>query len=185
MKYIDLGLPSGTLWADENEPAFYNFYKAVAKFPDNLPKKEQFVELHEKCIWRWDHDGYTVIGPNGNSIFLPAAGYQYRAHAGRVGSDGYYWSSTSYGDLSAYYLRFCSGGIDVRPYCDKCYGHSVRLVKQKETNNINKLEIEIPDGKIAHVEYIANKINVTFEDKKLVKIVKHYNDGSIEIEERT
>lgn len=49
----------------------------------------------------------------------------------------------------------------------------------------NELKITIPDGKIAHVEYIGNKINVTFEDKKLVKIVKHYNDGSIEIEERT
>lgn len=49
----------------------------------------------------------------------------------------------------------------------------------------NELTIEIPDGKIAHVEYIGNKINVTFEDKKLVKIVKYYNDGSIEIEERT
>ena len=49
----------------------------------------------------------------------------------------------------------------------------------------NELTIEIPNGKIAHVEHIGNKINVTFEDKKLVKIVKHYNDGSIEIEERT
>ena len=49
----------------------------------------------------------------------------------------------------------------------------------------NKLTIEIPEGKIAHVEHVDNKINVTFEDKQLVKIVKHYNDGSIEIEERT
>lgn len=50
---------------------------------------------------------------------------------------------------------------------------------------MNTLEIEIPEGKIAHVEYIGDKINVAFEDKKLVKVVKHYNDGSIEIEERT
>ena len=49
----------------------------------------------------------------------------------------------------------------------------------------NELTIEIPEGKIVHVEYIGNKVNVTFEDKKLVKIVKHYNDGSIEVEERT
>lgn len=49
----------------------------------------------------------------------------------------------------------------------------------------NELTIEIPDGKIAYVEYIGNKINIAFKDKKLVKIVKHYNDGSIEIEERT
>ena len=49
----------------------------------------------------------------------------------------------------------------------------------------NELTIEIPEGKIAYVEHIGNKINITFEDKKLVKIVKHYNDGSIEIEERT
>ena len=48
----------------------------------------------------------------------------------------------------------------------------------------NELTIEIPEGKIARVEYIGNKVNVTFEDKKLVKIVKHYNDGSIEIEEK-
>ena len=55
----------------------------------------------------------------------------------------------------------------------------------QETNmKENELTIEIPNGKIVHVEYIGNKVNVTFEDKKLVKIVKHYNDGSIEIEER-
>ena len=45
--------------------------------------------------------------------------------------------------------------------------------------------IKIPKGKIAHIEYIGNKLNITFEDKKLVKIVKYYNDGSIEVEERT
>ena len=55
-----------------------------------------------------------------------------------------------------------------------------------ETNmKENELKITIPKGKIAHIEYIGNKINVTFEDKKLVKIVKYYNDGSIEVEERT
>ena len=48
-----------------------------------------------------------------------------------------------------------------------------------------ELKITIPEEKIAHIEYIGNKINVTFEDKKLVKIVKYYNDGSIEVEERT
>ena len=41
-----------------------------------LPTKEEFEELHNKCKWVWlkyeGNDGFLVIGPNGNSIFLPA-----------------------------------------------------------------------------------------------------------------
>lgn len=100
-------------------------------------------------------------------------------------------------------LLLCSGNIDNRVYAigtNKYYIYyddgAVRTYPYKPSLDIidfipdadmkeNELTIEIPDGKIAHVEYIGNKVNVTFEDKKLVKIIKHYNDGSIEIEERT
>lgn len=44
-----------------------------------MPTKVQIEELCEECMWTWTtmdgHDGYKVVGPNGNSIFLPAAGY--------------------------------------------------------------------------------------------------------------
>lgn len=65
-----------------------------------MPTDEELQELAQNCKWEWvDIDGRAgakVTGPNGNSIFLPAAGY-------RCGSDifedhykAYYWSSTSY-----------------------------------------------------------------------------------------
>ena len=37
MEYIDLGLPSGTLWADCNEEGFYYFDEAVEKYGYRLP----------------------------------------------------------------------------------------------------------------------------------------------------
>ena len=72
--------------------------------------------------------------------------------------------------------------LEMLEYCRKDFDFVKTL--SKAINNMNILEIEIPEGKVAHIEYISNKINVTFEDKKLVKVIKHYNDGSIEIEER-
>ncbi len=37
-EYIDLGLPSGTLWATENEEGYFTFDEAVEKYGDSLPK---------------------------------------------------------------------------------------------------------------------------------------------------
>ena len=63
-----------------------------------LPTKTEFQELADNCSWRWTtqggQNGYKVTGPNGNSIFLPAAGYRYESLLYRVGGGGYYWSST-------------------------------------------------------------------------------------------
>lgn len=73
--------------------------------------------------------------------------------------------------------------LEMLEYCRKDF--DFLKILSKTINNMNTIKIEIPEGKVAHVEYIGNKINVTFEDKKLVKVIKHYNDGSIEIEERT
>lgn len=41
-----------------------------------MPSREEFEELHEKCTWAYKSGkGWTVTGPNGNSIFLPIGGY--------------------------------------------------------------------------------------------------------------
>lgn len=46
-----------------------------------LPTKAEFQELINNCTWTWTsqggHNGYKVTGKNGNSIFLPAAGWRY------------------------------------------------------------------------------------------------------------
>ena len=91
-KWVDLGLPSGTLWKNSNENGFYSYDDAIAKFGSRLPTKEQLDELIDKCKWTWKSSkkGYIVVGPNGNSIFLPAAGYR--------GCDGDVIGVGSYGD---------------------------------------------------------------------------------------
>ena len=75
--YVDLGLPSGTLWKDKNESGFYSYDQAVSQFGSSLPSQGQWEELRSLCGWTWTGNGYKVIGPSGASIVLPAAGFRY------------------------------------------------------------------------------------------------------------
>ena len=100
-----------------------------------MPTKEEQNELFNDCTWTWTTqngvNGYKVIGSNGNSIFLPAAGYRYGTSLYLEGSGGSYWSSTPNGYSSdlAYDLGFGSG------YCGwysnfRLSGQSVRPVSK-------------------------------------------------------
>lgn len=75
-EFIDLGLPSGILWTNENEDANYTYDEAVEQFGDNLPTIVDFAELVHYCKWAYDpiRKGMVITGPNNNSIFLPAKG---------------------------------------------------------------------------------------------------------------
>lgn len=131
-KYVDLGLPSGTLWKDSNEGGdhvHYTYDEAISQFGNKLPSKQQFEELKNECEWTWLGNGYKVTGPNGESITLPAAGYRgCNGDVYNVGTYGSYWSSTPGDSDDAWYLYFLSGGVNMsRNY--RCYGYSVRLVQ--------------------------------------------------------
>ena len=129
---VDLGLPSVTLWYAKNEGgdyARYTYNEAVSKFGNKLPTKEQLEELKNQCTWTWTGSGYKVVGPNGNSIYFPAAGYRScNGDVGFVDSDGFYWSSTPNGSDDAYYLFFDSDGAYMNRY-SRCIGGSVYLVQ--------------------------------------------------------
>ena len=64
-----------------------------------MPTKTQLEELVNNCTWNWttknNVNGYEVVGPNGNSIFLPATGY-YTLSDGLMydGEDGFYWTKS-------------------------------------------------------------------------------------------
>ena len=188
-KYVDLGLPSGTLWADRNvgadSPEAYGDYfawgetttkstynwstykwcrgssdtmtkyctnssygtvdnKTVLDLEDDaayvnmgkewrMPTHDELNELRTKCTWRWTTQngkkGYKVTGPNGNSIFLPAAGYRYDSSLDDAGSFGSYWSASLYEGIpvNAWFLFFYSSdyGTD---FLSRIYGHTVRAV---------------------------------------------------------
>ncbi len=98
-----------------------------------MPTKEEQDELCEKCTWNWitqnGKTGYKVTSKtNGNSIFLPAAGYRDNSDLSDVGSSGYYWSSLdAYNSSGAYYLYFNSVYVEWN-YDDRYDGQSVRAV---------------------------------------------------------
>ena len=132
LDYLDLGLPSGTLWKTKNESDGYLKYAEVfLKYGEKIPSEKQWRELMTECTWTWNDTkkGYTIIGKNGNSIFLPADGaLNCDGKQEYQNESGYYWSSTTKDNATAYYLYFWSGEKNV-DYCDRCYGQSVRLVQ--------------------------------------------------------
>ena len=101
--YVDLGLPSRTLWAASNALPdgcqFSTHKEAVEEFGDELPSNEAWQELLDNCRAEWNkrRKGYTLTGPNGNTIFLPAYGLVESNFGEGIlnkGFAGYYWSST-------------------------------------------------------------------------------------------
>ena len=99
-----------------------------------MPTDAELTELREQCIWTWTTqngvNGYKVTSKkNGNSIFLPAAGYRFGSSLGNAGSRGYYLSSSlNTGSPSdAYRLYFSSDSVYGRD-TDRYYGQSVRPV---------------------------------------------------------
>lgn len=75
-EYVDLGLPSGTLWANDyvrlnNRIRYFSYDSALML---KLPTNEQWSELVSKCHWEFkgaqnkNQRHLKCIGPNGNSI---------------------------------------------------------------------------------------------------------------------
>ena len=99
--WIDLGLPSGTLWRCCNEgaskPEVYGGYYEFGEVA-SAPSLDQINELHSKTTSVWTKlngvNGIKITGSNGGTIFLPAAGMRVGGDFSGIGSGGIYWSST-------------------------------------------------------------------------------------------
>lgn len=191
-EWVDLGLPSGTLWATcnvgANAPEEYGDYFAWGEtapkdyyvwgtykwcngssttltkyctsssygyngFVDNkteldpeddaayahypggrMPSLEQIQELVSSCNWQWTQrngvNGQLGTGPNGNTIFLPAAGRRLDESLDGAGSWGGYWSRKLIPDYSdnAYCLYFHSRDMD-RGIGSRFMGFAIRAVR--------------------------------------------------------
>ena len=185
-EYVDLGLPSGTMWAASNvgtySPEGYGKYYAWGETTTKsdysirsyqyhngseyvnigskisgtqydvaraqwggswrMPTEAEFQELIDRCTWRWTSykgiNGYKVTGPNGNSIFLPAAGTPKGEYYGIIeGSHGYYWSGSlnESNQSYAYCLSFVISAYRDVSYKDREYGCTVRPVMKYSNNN--------------------------------------------------
>ena len=186
---IDLGLPSGTMWAccnvGANKPEDYGGYfswgetaekniyswdiyihsdgssdtyhdigkdivgtqydTAMANWGHQwlMPSESQMTELFENCTSAWTTingvNGRIFTGPNGATLFLPAAGYHYDNRLYSDGEIGMYWSSTinryHYYRANRLYFNETSNSIS---YDDRANGLSIRPVK----NGIEIIENE-------------------------------------------
>ena len=170
--YVDLGLPSGLLWATcnigANAPEEYGDYFAWGEtqpkdsylsdsytYSDNptvlpsdhdaatanwgncwrMPTKEEYEELYNNTTVTWTQqngvNGRLFTAANGNSLFLPAAGYRSGSSLDYAGSYGRYWSSSLFTDNPIYasVLDFNSGSCYMY-LSSRGVGFSVRPVRE-------------------------------------------------------
>ena len=186
---VDLGLPSGTLWADRNvgaaTPEAYGDYfawgeteskdyyywstykwgespnltkyctksysgtvdgKSTLDLEDDaayvnmgsewrMPTYVELQELYDNCSWSWTTlngvCGHKLTSNhNGNSIFLPAAGYRAFDSLLYAGSRGSYWTSSlnESKPSGVYVFDLCSDHYDWNDFGGRCYGCSVRAI---------------------------------------------------------
>ena len=194
-EYVDLGLPSGTLWAicnvGANAPEEYGDYFAwgetepkevydltTYKWNDGtwlkytadgkteldpeddaayvnwgaewcMPTKDQLDELISNCTWTWTIlngvRGRLVTGPNGNTLFMPAAG-------GREGSSpfltsyGFCWSRSLFTHSHAAYMLGFNSSYLYCGYHERYMGFNVRAVRAPEEPQHEYVDLGLPSG---------------------------------------
>ncbi len=108
-----------------------------------MPSQEQMEELYQNCTSEWTMVHKTVgrlfTGPNGGSIFLPAAGYCNSKFYFEDKTSGNYWSGTQKADYSGANSRiakkflFSQDDMSIVEE-NRCIGASVRpIVSQPQT----------------------------------------------------
>lgn len=201
---VDLGLPSGLLWATKNvgaaNPENYGYFfswgetilkesyywgtysycngagTTLTKYcyssdfgevdnketldeeddavstnwgkPWRLPTEAEAMELYENCTWALGNlngtEGCYVTGPNGNSIFIPAAGAKQYMTTMYKGRDFYLLTSTLYkydDDIHPDYgiLIYCDGTTYGLSGEERSFGFSARPVTNIDPNGINNI----------------------------------------------
>ena len=104
-----------------------------------MPTDAEWAELLTKCTWTWvtNYNGSGINGrlvkaTNGNSIFLPAAGFRYGTVLYDAGSNGNFWSSSlnTFYPYFAWYVYFDSDNVSRLSSRYRFGGHSVRPVSE-------------------------------------------------------
>lgn len=140
---IDLGLPSGTLWADrnlgadapENAGDYFRFGEVTGNIQGrnwHTPTGEQIDELHVMCVISWESingvKGVRLTGPNGNSIFFPFSGGRLKkGKLAGVGKCGGIWSTLYRKNNKGKILWFQFDCWDCNTY-DRAFGFPIRPV---------------------------------------------------------
>lgn len=119
----------------------------VAFVKDNtmcIPRASHWEELMKKCTWtettKNGIKGYEVKGPNGNTIFLPNAGYKLDKKVSYLGTQGIYTTACYYSTNISQYRRTCdwkTGGKPAIAGTRKRAGTPIRPISVA-VNNVKK-----------------------------------------------
>ena len=125
----------GKSMSDISGNAMYDVARSKWGGSWRLPTEKELEELKNNCKWEWTTQngkkGCKVTGPNGNSIFLPAAGFRGGSSLYLAGEYGYCWSSPPHESIDDYaytlYFYSSSHGVDSG---NRSNGLSVRPVSE-------------------------------------------------------
>ena len=98
-----------------------------------MPRKDELKELIDSCQWERatfnDVVGNKITGPNGNSIFIPAAGSynSFDDQLNSAGTGGWLYSSTKASNTYASEVNMGVGKA-TQTTCSKCLGLTIRPV---------------------------------------------------------
>lgn len=105
-EYVDLGLPSGTLWAADYEKLdgelLYLPYCEAEKM--NLPTKEQLEELLSNCKWMHNLGRTTCLGPNGTELYFENTGTKHFQSSIIEKKQPFFWLENNDNTSNAVYL---------------------------------------------------------------------------------
>ena len=134
-EFVDLGLPSGTLWKNFDQSGYLDLDDAIEMYGSKLPTADNLKELKEYCEWTMYRGQYIVTGPNGNQIIFNCKGYQAfnsytRTYETKEFDYGYYWGTdvvwnSSY-NRNDYQQHLLIMGVDRLKVAENCYYPSVR-----------------------------------------------------------
>ncbi len=196
--YYPTNNPPSTLIGTEYDPA-----QVVFGDKWRMPTSNEFQELIDSCTWVWDedHTGYQVTSKvNGESIFLPVAGYR-NGEAISEGTilNGYYWTAMLSGTdthAKAVVMQQAEGkdtaivqsmarylGLLIRPvYGDYVVPLTVSAAQQGSAGYTNaNIKVSFAGDKIGMTSYgvayelVPSDPNMAFDFKSASKVAKTDN----------
>jgi len=140
-EFVDLGLPSGTMWAKEFEhngdKVYYLPYCDASTL--SLPTEEQWNELLSFCRWEFTYVNnysrkYDCIGPNGKVITFNSYGFHKVDGIREQGAHIYFWlkDPSEEPDKKLVYMYYDGGEIKTISKSFMGFKYPVRLVQIKK-----------------------------------------------------
>lgn len=140
-----------------------------------MPSRTELQELKDNCSWEWTQinnvNGYKVTGNNGNSIFIPATGYNTLGSLLFKNEGFAYWTSNNYSDTNAYAFIKQQTNSQSMTTLERISGCVIRPV----TSNPNA------EGPVDHSKdyLVTDKISASYTGGAITSINGRINSGSI------